>query len=207
MLPDPAHTDPAMTVVIPGSDGRPRCPWAKGEVYERYHDDEWGVPLHGDEALFEKLSLEAFQSGLSWLTVLRKRDAFRAAFAGFEPERVAEFDETDVERLLGDAGIIRNRMKIEAVIANARAISALRQRDGQGALDRLVWSFASAPRTTADRPRVLADVPASTPAAKDLAAALKREGLRFVGPVTAYALMQSAGLVDDHLEGCWRTSG
>ena len=182
-------------------DGPHRCPWARGELLERYHDEEWGVPLHGDAALFEKLSLEAFQSGLSWLVVLRKRPAFRAAFAGFEPERVAAFGDADVERLLGDAAIIRNRPKITAVIGNARAIAALRERDGDGALDRLIWSFAP---PAGERPRSLADVPASVPAAADLAAALKREGLRFVGPVTAYALMQSAGLVDDHLAGCWR---
>ncbi|WP_375389288.1 DNA-3-methyladenine glycosylase I, partial [uncultured Amnibacterium sp.] len=129
-----------------GPDGRARCPWATGDVYTAYHDDEWGVPLHGDRALYEKLSLEGFQSGLSWIVVLRKRQAFRAAFAGFEPEAVAAFGAEDVERLLLDAGIIRNRPKIEAAIGNARAVAALRQRDGDGALDRLVWSFAAAAR-------------------------------------------------------------
>jgi DNA-3-methyladenine glycosylase I len=203
VLPDPVKANLPLTVPTE-NDGPPRCPWARGEPLERYHDEEWGVPLHGDSALFEKLSLEAFQSGLSWLIVLRKRPAFRAAFAGFEPERVAAFGDADVERLLGDAAIIRNRPKIAAVIGNARAIAGLRERDGDGALDRLIWSFAPAARPPEERPRSLADVPASVPAAAELAAALKREGLRFVGPVTAYALMQSAGLVDDHLAGCWR---
>jgi DNA-3-methyladenine glycosylase I len=202
VLPDPVKTGIPMTVQI-GADGRTRCPWAKGEVLERYHDEEWGVPLHGDVALFEKLSLEAFQSGLSWLVVLRKRLAFRAAFAGFEPERVASFGDADVDRLLADVGIIRNRTKIEAVVGNARALEALRERDGEGALDRLIWSFAPPPAE--GPPRSLADVPATIPAAADLARSLKREGLRFVGPVTVYALMQSAGLVDDHLQGCWRS--
>jgi DNA-3-methyladenine glycosylase I len=163
------------------------------------------VPLHGDRALFEKLSLEGFQSGLSWIVVLRKREAFRSAFARFEPERVAGFGEEDVDRLLADAGIVRNRQKIEAVIANARAVAELRERDGDGVLDALVWSFAPEPRTEADRPTGMGDVPASTPESVALAKALKAAGLRFVGPVTVYALMQSAGLVDDHVVGCFRT--
>ena len=190
-----------------GPDGVARCPWAAPGEYARYHDEEWGVPLHGDRALFEKLSLEGFQSGLSWIVVLRKRPAFRAAFAGFEPERVAAFGEQDVQRMLADAGIVRNRQKIEAVIANARAVAALRERDGDGALDRLIWSHAPQPRDDRDRPAGMGDVPASTPESVALAKALKREGLRFVGPVTVYALMQSAGLVDDHVAGCWRANG
>jgi DNA-3-methyladenine glycosylase I len=192
-----------MTAVI-GSDGRARCAWAAGELYAAYHDDEWGVPLHGDRALFEKLTLEGFQSGLSWIIILRKRPAFRAAFAGFEPEAVAAFDDGDVARLLDDAGIVRNRQKIEAAVANARAVAALRERDGDGALDRLIWSFQPAAQAEHVRPSDSTDVPAVTSASKALAKALKREGLRFVGPTTMYALMQSSGLIDDHVAGCWR---
>ena len=191
---------------LTGPDGRARCPWATGDVYSAYHDDEWGVPLHGDRALLEKLTLEGFQSGLSWIVVLRKREAFRAAFAGFDPDAVAAFGDDDVERLMADAGIVRNRQKIDAAIGNARAVVALRERDGDGALDRLVWSFADAARAEHMPPDDLADVPASTTASKALAKALQREGLRFVGPVTIYALMQSAGLVDDHVAGCWRAA-
>ena len=194
---------PTMTAMT-GDDGRARCPWAVGEVYRAYHDDEWGVPLHGDRALYEKLTLEGFQSGLSWIVVLRKRPAFREAFARFDPSAVARFGDADVERLLGDAGIIRNRQKIEAAIANARAVHTLQQRDGDGALDRLVWSFVDAARAEHVPPDDAMDVPAETSASKALAKALKTEGLRFVGPITAYALMQSAGLVDDHITGCWR---
>ncbi len=189
-----------------GADGLARCPWAAPGEYARYHDEEWGVPLHGDVALFEKLSLEGFQSGLSWIVVLRKRPAFRSAFAGFDPERVAAFGEEDVERLLADARLVRNRQKIEAVIGNAGAVAALRERDGEGALDRLVWSHAPAARDERERPTAMTDVPASTPESVALAKALKAVGLRFVGPVTVYALMQSAGLVDDHVVGCWRAS-
>ena len=197
---------PTMTA-IEGDDGRRRCPWAVGDVYAAYHDDEWGVPLHGDRALFEKLTLEGFQSGLSWIVVLRKRDAFRAAFAGFEPAAVAAFTEQDVERLLADAGIVRNRQKIEAAVANARAVVALQQRDGEGALDRLVWSFADAARAEHVRPETMADVPAETSASRALAKALRAEGLRFVGPVTVYSLMQSGGIVDDHVAECFRSTG
>jgi DNA-3-methyladenine glycosylase I len=191
---------------VTGPDGRARCPWATGDLYAAYHDEEWGVPLHGDRALYEKLTLEGFQSGLSWIVVLRKRAAFREAFAGFEPAAVAAFGEDDVQRLLADAGIVRNRQKIEAAIGNARAVAALQQRDGDGALDRLVWSFADAARAEHVPPEDLADVPASTSTSKALAKALQREGLRFVGPITVYALMQSAGLVDDHVAGCWRAA-
>lgn len=189
-----------------GADGLARCPWAVGDVYERYHDEEWGVPLHGDRALFERISLEGFQSGLSWIVVLRKREAFRAAFADFDPAAVAAFTEGDVERLLADAGIIRNRMKVEATIANARAVEALREREGDGALDALIWSFARAARTEHVAPDDLADVPATSSAAKALARTLRAEGLRFVGPTTVYALLQAAGVVDDHLAGCWRAA-
>ena len=205
MLADPV-TLPTLTVLV-GADGRLRCPWARGDLLEPYHDEEWGTPLHGDVPLYEKLTLEGFQSGLSWLVVLRKRAAFRAAFAGFVPEAVAAFTEADVERLLNDAGIIRNRRKIEATLVNARAVAALRERDGDGALDRLVWSFEAAAGTEHVRPETMADVPPSTSASKALALALKAAGLHFVGPTTAYALMQSAGLVDDHVDGCWRAEG
>ncbi len=175
-----------------------RCAWAEGCAppdLVAYHDDEWGRPVHGDDALFERVCLEAFQSGLSWLTILRKREAFRAAFAGFAIERVAAFGPADVERLLGDAGIVRNRAKIEAAIANARAAAALDQ-----PLSELVWSFA--PDPPPPPPRTMADLPAITPESTALAKALKARGFRFVGPTTAYAAMQACGLVNDHLVGC-----
>jgi DNA-3-methyladenine glycosylase I len=172
-----------------------RCWWAtSAPEYIAYHDDEWGRPVHDDRALFEKLCLEAFQSGLSWLTILRKRESFRAAFADFEIERVAAFGEADIERLMGDAGIVRNRPKIEAAIANARAALEL-----DGGLGALLWSFAPPPRP---RPRTEVEVPASTPESTAMARELKRRGFRFVGPTTAYALMQATGMVDDHLAGC-----
>jgi DNA-3-methyladenine glycosylase I len=163
-----------------------------------YHDDEWGRPLHGVTAMFERLSLEGFQSGLSWLIILRKRPAFRAAFAGFDPAAVARFDDADVARLLADAGIVRNRLKIAATVANARAVLEL-----DTPLDELLWSFAPA---THRRPATLAEVPAVSPESTAMAKELKRRGLRFVGPTTCYALMQAAGLVDDHVQTCWRAT-
>lgn len=183
--------------VAPGPDGRLRCPWGVAPPdYVAYHDNEWGRPVHGDRALFERLSLEAFQSGLSWLTILRKRPAFRAAFAGFEPAVVAAYGPADVDRLLADAGIVRNRAKIVATIANASATLELAQ-----GLDALLWSFA--PRTTSrPAPSTLADVPATTPESTAMAKALREHGFRFVGPTTSYALMQAVGMVDDHLAGC-----
>ena len=182
-----------------GADGRARCGWAGATAdYLAYHDDEWGVPQRDEGRLFEKLCLEAFQSGLSWLTILRKREAFRAGFAGFEPARVAAFGPADVARLLADRGIVRNRAKIEAAIANARAVLELP--DG---LAPLLWSFAPDPAGRA-RPRSLADVPATTPESTAMARDLRRRGFRFVGPTTAYALMQACGMVDDHLVACWR---
>ncbi|GAA2416567.1 DNA-3-methyladenine glycosylase I [Streptomyces sp. NPDC059118] len=179
-------------------DGGLRCPWGLStEDYLTYHDTEWGRPVHGDDALFERLCLEAFQSGLSWLTILRRREGFRSAFAGFRIPAVAEFTDADKERLLADAGIIRNRAKIEATLANAKVLAGW----GAGELDELIWSHAPDP---AGRPvpRTLGDVPAVTPESTALAKELKKRGVRFVGPTTAYALMQACGLVDDHLADC-----
>ena len=181
----------------PGPDGRPRCPWGVSTPdYLDYHDTEWGRPLTGDVAMFERLSLEAFQSGLSWLTILRKREAFRAAFDGFDPARVAAYDEQDVARLLADSGIVRNRAKVEATINNAARVAEL-----DGSFSDLLWSFRPEARP---RPRTLAEVPAVTPESTALAKDLKKRGFRFVGPTTAYALMQATGMVDDHLEDCRR---
>jgi DNA-3-methyladenine glycosylase I len=179
----------------PGSDGLKRCWWATSDpLYVSYHDEEWGRPVVSNDGLFERLCLEAFQSGLSWLTILRKREAFRAAFEGFRIERVAAFGDDDVERLLTDAGIVRNRRKIEAAVANARAATALGE-----ALAALVWSFRPKEHRA---PRAPSDLAASTPESTALARELKRRGFRFVGPTTAYALMQACGLVNDHLAGC-----
>jgi DNA-3-methyladenine glycosylase I len=184
---------------VPSSD-RPRCDWAtSAPEYLDYHDLEWGTPLHGERALFERLTLEAFQSGLSWLIILRKRPAFRAAFHDFDVDSVAGFGDGDVTRLLADAGIVRNRAKIEAAINNARAI---RSAVPEG-LDELLWSFA--PEQHA-RPRTLADISALSPESTALAKQLKRRGFRFVGPTTAYALMQATGIVDDHVSSCWRAA-
>jgi len=175
-----------------------RCAWASGDEYLAYHDEEWGRPVVDDDALFERLCLEGFQSGLSWLTILRKRPAFREAFAGFEIDAVARFGARDVRRLMADAGIVRNRLKIEATIANAKATAALRA-DG-GSLAGLVWSAAPAGRRRA--PRTLDDVPPTTPESTALSRELKRCGFRFVGPTTVYAAMQACGVVNDHVLGC-----
>jgi DNA-3-methyladenine glycosylase I len=183
-----------------GSDGRPRCWWgASTPDYERYHDEEWGRPVRDDRGLYERMVLEGFQSGLSWLTILRKRESFRAAFANFDIETVAGFGERDVKRLLADAGIVRHRGKIEAAIANAKAAAELHA-NGES-LAELVWSHAPAGRRRA--PRTLDDLPAHTPESTALAKELKRRGFRFVGPTTAYATMQACGIVNDHLAGCW----
>ena len=183
----------------PGPDGRLRCPWGLGTPdYVAYHDEEWGRPVHGDDALFERISLEAFQSGLSWLTILRKREAFRVAFAGFAIERVAAFGDADVDRLMADAAIVRNRAKIESTLANARAAVALAEA-GEGLSD-LIWRHRPDPPPAA--PRTMGDVPAQTPGSKALAKELKARGFRFVGPTTAYSTMQACGLVNDHLDGC-----
>jgi DNA-3-methyladenine glycosylase I len=176
----------------------PRCPWAlSAPDYVTYHDEEWGRPVHGDDALFERLSLEAFQSGLSWITILRRRPGFRTAFAGFRIASVAAFTDEDRERLLGDPGIIRNRAKIDATLANARVLAGW----APGELDELIWSHAPDPAVR-PVPKTLADVPAVTDESTALSKALKKKGLRFVGPTTAYALMQACGLVDDHLAAC-----
>ncbi|MEE1771316.1 MULTISPECIES: DNA-3-methyladenine glycosylase I [unclassified Streptomyces] len=184
-------------------DGGLRCPWGLStEDYLTYHDTEWGRAVHGDDALFERLCLEAFQSGLSWLTILRRREGFRSAFAGFKIPAVAEFTDADKERLLADAGIIRNRAKIEATLANAKVLAGW----GAGELDDLIWSYAPDPAGR-PAPRTLGDVPAVTPESTALAKDLKKRGVRFVGPTTAYALMQACGLVDDHLADCVARGG
>jgi DNA-3-methyladenine glycosylase I len=183
-----------------GSDGRPRCSWgASSPDYERYHDEEWGRPVRDERGLYERMVLEGFQSGLSWLTILRKRDNFRAAFAHFDIEAVAKFGDRDVARLLGDAGIVRHRGKIEAAIQNAKAAAAMHA-DGES-LGELIWSFAPDGRRRA--PRSLDDLPAITPESTALSKELKKRGFRFVGPTTAYATMQACGVVNDHLAGCW----
>lgn len=183
---------------VAGPDGRLRCPWGLStEDYVAYHDEEWGRPVHGDDALFERLALEAFQSGLSWITILRRRAGFRQAFADFEIASVAAFTDADQERLLADPGIIRNRAKIVATLANARVLADW----PAGELDALIWSYAPDP-TDRPAPRTLADVPAVTDESTALSKALKKRGLRFIGPTTAYALMQACGLVDDHLADC-----
>jgi DNA-3-methyladenine glycosylase I len=190
----------AAEALTTGADGRPRCPWGRSSPeYVAYHDREWGRPVVDDRGLFERISLEAFQSGLSWLTILRKREAFREAFFGFEIERVAAFDSSDVKRLLGDAGIVRNRAKIDATIANARAAKAMSE--GGESLVELLWSFA--PDAERRAPRSLDDLASTTEESKALARELKRRGLRFVGPTTAYASMQACGIVNDHLDGCY----
>ena len=175
------------------ADSEPQRCWATSDpLYIAYHDAEWGRPVRDDSKLFERLSLEGFQSGLAWITILRKRENFRAAFAGFDADAVARFGDDDVLRLMADAGIVRNRAKIDATIANARAAVDV-------PLAELLWSFAPEPRP---RPRTTADVPAVTPESTAMAKELKRRGFRFVGPTTAYALMQACGLVNDHLDGC-----
>jgi len=182
---------------VAGPDGRKRCPWGLSTAdYIAYHDTEWGRTVRGDDRLYERLTLEAFQSGLSWLTILRKRENFRAAFAGFSIPVVAGFTDADVERLLADPGIVRNRAKVLAALNNARAAAEL----GKGGLDELLWSFA--PTGRRPRPKTLADVPATTPESTAMSKALKKRGFAFVGPTTAYAMMQATGMVNDHLVGC-----
>lgn len=192
-----------MSIVL-GADGRARCGWAgSAPEYLRYHDDEWGTVLHGDQELFERMCLEGFQAGLSWITILRRRETFRAAFAGFDIEAVAAFDAADVARLMSDPGIIRNAAKVDATISNARVAADL-VRDEPGALDTLLWSFAPPARTLAPRD---GEIPAITAESVALSKELKKRGFRFVGPTTIYALMQATGMVDDHAAGCWRAVG
>jgi DNA-3-methyladenine glycosylase I len=201
-LPDQAR--PGNDLVVVDDDGRPRCAWgASDPLYVSYHDDEWGRPLRDERRLFELLCLEAFQSGLSWLTILRKRPGFRAAFDEFDPERVAAYGDADVSRLMADAGIVRNRAKIDAAIANARGVVGLH--DAGTSLVDVVFAHAPPPdeRPAAGRFASLSEIPSATPASRALAADLRGRGFRFVGPVVAYALMQAAGVVDDHLAGCW----
>ena len=189
-----------MSDLTTGDDGVARCAWAGADAeYQRYHDEEWGTALHGDRPLFEKMSLEGFQAGLSWITILRKRPRFREVFQGFEPASVAAFGPDDVERLLQDAGIIRHRGKIEAVIGNAGIVAGM----AEGELDALMWSFAPAQHRP---PSSFAEVPAVTDESTAMSKELRRRGFRFVGPTTMYALMQSSGMVDDHVAGCWRAA-
>ncbi len=186
--------------VLVGADGRARCFWGTHPAeYRDYHDHEWGREVHGDREVFERLTLEAFQSGLSWLTILRKRAAFREAFDGFDPAAIAAYGPAQRERLLADVGIVRNRAKVDATITNARALLALQERDGRDALDRLVWSARPARHV---RPRSRTELPGRTTGSAGLAGRLKAAGFVFVGPTTAYAAMQALGVVDDHLVGC-----
>jgi DNA-3-methyladenine glycosylase I len=191
--------EPAEALVV-GDDGLARCHWgASSPEYQRYHDEEWGRAVHGETALFERITLEAFQSGLAWITILRKREAFRSSFLGFDAEKVAAFTDDDMARLLADPQIVRNRAKIAAAVMNARAV--LEVRDAfDGGLDALIWSYAPDPVRPA--PRSLGEVPATSPESTALARSLKRYGFSFVGPTTAYAAMQACGLVNDHFEGC-----
>ncbi len=196
-------TEPADEGVARGVDGLTRCWWpGDDELYRRYHDEEWGRPVADDRRLFEKLCLEGFQSGLSWLTILRKRENFRRAFAGFDPEAIARFDEQDTDRLLSDAGIVRHRGKIEAVLTNARRCLDLIE--AEGSLARFVWRFEPDPSTRPPRVTKAAVCALSTTKESTaLSKELRRRGWAFVGPTTAYAFMQSMGLVNDHIEGCW----
>jgi DNA-3-methyladenine glycosylase I len=191
-----------MSDAVVGPDGHARCPWGLSTPdYVAYHDEEWGKPVHGDDALFERICLEAFQSGLSWITILRRRETFRAAFDHFRIDSVAAFTDEDRTRLLADPGIIRNRAKVDAALTNAVAARTVRD-EHDGGLDALVWSFAPDPATRA-APRRLAEVAAITPESTALSKDLKKRGFRFVGPTTAHALMQACGLVNDHLVDCW----
>jgi DNA-3-methyladenine glycosylase I len=205
-MPDEEVTEAPGGAIV-GEDGVARCPWGTAPLeYRRYHDEEWGRPVADEKRVYEKLCLEGFQSGLSWLTILRKRDAFRSAFAGFDPAIVAGFDETDIERLLGNPGIVRHRGKIEAAIANARAVVSLWA--GGTSLAEVVWSHEPRPapgatrRRAASGPATLEDIPAATNGSQALSSELRLRGFRFVGPTTAYATMQALGVVNDHLTGC-----
>lgn len=188
-----------MSGPVVGDDGLPRCPWGDAPAdYRAYHDDEWGRPVRGDNAIFERLSLEAYQAGLSWLTILRRREAFREAFADFDIAVVAGYGDADLERLATDPRLIRHRGKVEAVVSNARLLAQWQAAEGPGVLDALVWSCAS----SREPPRTLADVPAQTEESRRLAQRLRARGWRFIGPTSAYAALQAMGVVNDHLEGC-----
>ena len=188
-----------MSGPVVGDDGLPRCPWGDAPAdYRAYHDDEWGRAVRGDSAIFERLSLEAYQAGLSWLTILRRREAFREAFADFDIAVVAGYDDADIERLATDPRLIRHRGKVEAVVSNARLLVQWQAEEGPGVLDALVWSCTS----SREPPRTLADVPVQTEESRRLAQGLRARGWRFIGPTSAYAALQAMGVVNDHLEGC-----
>ena len=188
-----------MSGPVVGDDGLPRCPWGDAPAdYRAYHDDEWGRAVRGDSAIFERLSLEAYQAGLSWLTILRRREAFREGFADFDIAVVAGYGDADIERLATDPRLIRHRGKVEAVVGNARLLAQWQAEEGPGVLDALVWSCAS----SREPPRTLADVPAQTEESRRLAQRLRARGWRFIGPTSAYAALQAMGVVNDHLEGC-----
>ena len=184
------------------SDGLARCPWCgEDPMYVAYHDEEWGVPVHDDRRLFEKLILEGAQAGLSWITVLRRRESYRRAFEDFDPQKIAAWGEAEVAARLADPGIIRNRLKVESAVANARAW--IESFPGEGELASFLWSFVDG-RPQQNRPQTMADLPSETPASRAMSRELKRCGFRFVGPTICYAFMQSMGLVNDHLTGCFR---
>jgi DNA-3-methyladenine glycosylase I len=190
--------------IVVGEDGRGRCRWAASDAeYQRYHDEEWGTPLHGDRPLFEKMCLEGFQAGLSWITILRKRAEFRRVFHDFDPHLVATMGDDEVEAAMANEGIIRNRTKILSTISNARLTLELTA-EQPGALDELMWSFA--PPRRSSRLTSMSQVPAVTDESTALSKHLRKLGFGFVGPTTMYALMQSSGMVDDHVEGCWRAA-
>jgi DNA-3-methyladenine glycosylase I len=190
--------------LVVGGDGLARCAWGGGTAdYREYHDNEWGRPVRGDHDLFERLTLEAFQSGLSWITILRKRENFRAAFSNFDIDVVAAFTDKDCERLMSDTTIVRNRAKIAATIANARALVAWHDAEGEGVLDELIWSYSQPDRP---RPVSMADVESQSSQSRELSRALKKRGFVFLGPTTVHAAMQATGVLDDHVEGCWRAN-
>jgi DNA-3-methyladenine glycosylase I len=187
--------------VVRHADGRRRCAWCGTDpLYVHYHDTEWGVPVHDDRALFEMLLLEGAQAGLSWLTILRKRESYRRAFDGFDAARMARYRPARVAKLLADPGIVRNRLKVSAFIDNAKAYLEIQERDG--GFDRFLWRFTDG-QTIRSRPKRLGDIPVSTPASDAMSKALKREGFRFTGTTICYAFMQAVGMVDDHQSGCW----
>jgi DNA-3-methyladenine glycosylase I len=193
-----------MSAIQPAADGIFRCPWCLGDpLYIRYHDEEWGVPLHDDRRLFEMLILEGAQAGLSWFTILKRRENYRQAYEGFDPERIAQYGEADRTRLLADAGIIRNRLKIDASIKNARAF--LKVREEKGSFNDYIWGFTGG-KTLRMKPRArkMGELPCRSPESEAMSKDLIKRGFRFVGPLICYAHMQATGMVDDHLEVCWK---